>query len=1225
MSWHGDQLKYAFGLTGMFSFYGVTLVGIWLLGDRFGDSSMTYRIVIIIIVILTLPVALVGGYLVSRRSKKAAKAAEEAAKAAEEAKSAGQTDAVAAPAKLAAPSGNYGELTTSAEEAVQFLKTSNLGNGKDAVYALPWYLVAGLPKSGKTSLVLSSGLNFQNLPSQRQSEQKFIRPTQNVDWRVTSDAVFLDTAGRYQTEGVDQDEWASLLDTIKKYRGQRPLDGMLLTVSAERILNSGEAEIEQMAKVLRTRLDEAIQRTKTRFPVYLIFTHADAIEGFRDSFSTSQREAQNLVWGATIPLEQTPNAHSLFDGEYDLLQNSILKRRLMRLSAPFVPVRQLKIFNFPLHFGTAQRKLGAFVSTLFRPNPFSESPFLRGFYFTAVPVNRQGSSAQRGGGQTQVAQTVGQSYFTEKFFRDVVLRDKDLVATFQSQKVRPPILGWLLTLCGAGLVLLLLAWAVYSLYQNKQMVDQATERGEAVMTMARADAGRNPLDKKPEEARSELDTTDNLRKTLVDLDDYDRNGAPLSMRMGLYSGNRLFHEKLLSTYFNAVEPRFKKPTVKKLEDDLRKFAAGPQINLTQLDQKGQAAAEAELGKNYDLLKAYLMLSGDYRDKAESTSLSTTLAPYWKTESKVPSGSELVAQQQLEFYAKQVDRDEFPRIKTDAALVDAVRKKLQAFPPVFRYYKRKVTEISKEVDSKVGAKTAETVLSNNGGDTSYIEGGYQVPGAFTIEGYPLMKKAISDAEKELSADDWVMGEQGKNAIASTTDAGTLQNQYYRDYIENWKSYIKALKVKPYSKENAAKSLQAFSSANSPMEILLTDVAKNVNLSAKPKTTGWWDWLKSFVVKPDTSASGEKTPVEGEFHALLSFMGEEGKTDAAPIRKYSNEFGKVFSVLNGKSPDELNQISKDLAAEKDTKLQLQQHETNVTNLLGGFDDTPSGQALAELLKEPLTNLRVLLGADARTQLAKTWADTILPKAKDVEKGFPFDGGGADADLKKLTDYLNPNDGTLTKFYADSLQKYFEEKDGQLKVKDGSPPFTDEFVAYLNNAFKLRKALFGEKSATPNFEYEFTLPKVNDAIVEVTIDGQPKIDSSSGTGSAKLKFPAASGDTGVVMNFASSAEPAAAETPSANTSAPNVNSSAGKTSVSKSPQNTNSATSLTFPGTWGLFKFFDAGGGTSKKQPGGEYLLTYKLGNKTVNATVKPTGGNLFDRSVFTAVKAPPTFLK
>ncbi|MFX5726675.1 type VI secretion protein IcmF/TssM N-terminal domain-containing protein, partial [Acinetobacter baumannii] len=75
-----------------------------------------------------------------------------------------------------------------------------------------------------------------------------------------------------------------------------------------------------------------------------------------DSFSNSQKEGDKLVWGATIPLEKSEQAHTLFDEEFNLLQNSIMKRRLMRLSAPFPPVRQLKIFNFPLHFGSARKK-----------------------------------------------------------------------------------------------------------------------------------------------------------------------------------------------------------------------------------------------------------------------------------------------------------------------------------------------------------------------------------------------------------------------------------------------------------------------------------------------------------------------------------------------------------------------------------------------------------------------------------------------------------------------------------------------------------------------------------------------------------------------------------------------------------------------------------------------------------------------------------------------------
>ncbi|MCV5246321.1 ImcF-related family protein, partial [Escherichia coli] len=79
------------------------------------------------------------------------------------------------------------------------------------------------------------------------------------------------------------------------------------------------------------------------------------------------------------------------------------------------------------------------------------------------------------------------------------------------------------------------------------------------------------------------------------------------------------------------------------------------------------------------------------------------------------------------------------------------------------------EISKTVDDKVGKTTVEAILTRNGADTSYIEGSYAVPSAFTRPGYDLMKVAIQEADKKLGEDDWVMGEVGKKEVAKSTDS------------------------------------------------------------------------------------------------------------------------------------------------------------------------------------------------------------------------------------------------------------------------------------------------------------------------------------------------------------------------------------------------------------------------------------------------------------------------
>ena len=212
-SWHFHQLRFAFGIGGFMSFYGIAGLIVWVLGDKFG-LGVNLRIVVIGMVLLTMPIALLIGYAVSRRGKKKAakaKAAAEETQSEESAPDSTQSN------KKSKSVGTNEDISKGAEEVIKFLKESNLGSGgKESAYSLPWYLVVGTPTSGKSALVLGSGLNFQNLPSQRQSEQNFVRPTRQVDWRVTSDAVFIDTAGRYQSDNGSGDEWAAVIETIKK-------------------------------------------------------------------------------------------------------------------------------------------------------------------------------------------------------------------------------------------------------------------------------------------------------------------------------------------------------------------------------------------------------------------------------------------------------------------------------------------------------------------------------------------------------------------------------------------------------------------------------------------------------------------------------------------------------------------------------------------------------------------------------------------------------------------------------------------------------------------------------------------------------------------------------------------------------------------------------------------------------------------------------------------------
>jgi type VI protein secretion system component VasK len=507
--------------------------------------------------------------------------------------------------------------------------------------------------------------------------------------------------------------------------------------------------------------------------------------------------------------------------------------------------------------------------------------------------------------------------------------------------------------------------------------------------------------------------------------------------------------------------------------------------------------------------------------------------------------------------------------------------------VKRYYKRKITEISKEIEEKFGEITAERILAVNGGDIGFIEGSYIVPGAYTREGNQLMKTAISEGSEKLKEDDWVMGEQDVTEIAQSTDTAALVDIYYRDYAEQWKAFVKGLKVKSYDKQNAGEALRVFSSANSPTEILVREIARQTNLSAEPEPRSWWEWIKSFFQKPQNDKMDGNSEVEREFRPLFAFVSDD-KNGNSPIERYRTEISRVAIKFSSFSSTDIDQISKDLANSDHRRFpELKRSQTNTESLLRGFNETPTAQELAGFMKTPLDNLLFLLVSSKSVSFEKTWREVLLPRAKEIEKGYPFAAGDTDADLIKVNAFLNPLSGDLSRFYENSLKNNFEEFDGELKFKEsGDAKINDEFTKYLNNTFRLRKALYSENSPVPKFVYEFKLKPVKDTVIEIVVDGQTA--SSKETSSVRMTFPASAGEkSGVLMKCLST------------------------------------GSEIKWEGTWGLFKFFDAG--SPVKQPTGEYLLTYEIEGKTVMAIVKPSVADLFDKNIFKSVRAPDLILK
>lgn len=955
------------------------------------------------------------------------------------------------------PRGTYEELAQGAKEVVQWLRVSKLGSSGDSAYALPWYLVAGPTSGGKSLLLKSSGMNFHALPSQRPSEQNVIRPTRRCDWRVADTSVWLDTSGRYQTEGDDRDEWAALIETVKRYRKWRPLDGFLLVVNAAELLRVGEAESQQQAKVLRACLDEAMRRAGCQFPVYLVFTHMDELEGFSEFFHPFGEEERGQVWGATIPLAKAGHALARFDKEFDHLYWRLIRRRVVQLGLTPEPERQLRVFKFPGRFRRAKAGLGRFTAELFRPNQFTDNPLLRGFYFTG----RDG------------AETADGYCFARHLFNDVVLPDRYIVASKQAERGKPRLGRNLLLAAAAALLLTFTVGMVVSYFGNERLIAEGNRLGRKLMDVRRQSVGETRTD----QLAQELDALKDVRLFLERLRYYEQNSPPLYLRFGLYVGdsmNAVNTSNLRHLYFEAVESRFMKKAVAGVEDDLRAFEVGKGTRAGC-----EAGAQDDcLGGRFDLLKVYLMLSnpGRVEDDVDRATFEQVLQNYFKA--AAPPGGEAEALRHLNYIASQAHKADVSHQKPDEELVARVRAKLATSYPLIEHVYRGMVA---RVEAKAGPTPVQLASITNARTENVLSGQYVVPGSFTFEGYKAMTDRIeSSAAEDFRKQEWVVREAGTQPQEfGEQQSKRLAGMYQVEYATHWQKFLEDVKVRDYSeKGDTMTTLRVLSGRNapSPLESVLREVASQTNLSA---SRGAWGWVKGlFSSEPNIG----ETRVEEQFRPLILFVsGKKG----ASLTKYLNDLQSVAEALNGDQRS-LTDISRALQSKQGSVGRLEEARSAVTNTLAE-SRFAAGDAAAKLLRQPLDNLYSRLAVIDFEQLEKNWQET-LAKAQPLEAGFPF-GAGNNVPLTAVALYFNPRDGQLANFFNNNLRPYF--KDDWTPKAEATDRFSPQLVKYLADARRLSAALFpnGDKQPAASYQIELVRPPES-WTVTVEIDGNPPL---------------------------------------------------------------------------------------------------------------------------------------
>ncbi|PVZ68784.1 type VI secretion system membrane subunit TssM [Pelagibaculum spongiae] len=307
-------------------------------------------------------------------------------------------------------------------------------------YQKPWYLMLGMPSSGKTSLIHRSGQKIlasagkQLIVASKSrrlalDNQSFSTGNLNqnsafkLDWWLTDQALLIDIDGQLVSQGqidnlqfatsesgvsyqhdpgnagkgtIEKNLYQQLIGWLAEKRQQQSLSGVVVTLDMQKIATANAQQATVLAHIMRARLIELQQQLNASIKVYLVLSKIDLLQGFDGFFRGLSDSQRAQVLGFSFDISERDSADlwlEHFDYQYQLLVkrlHDLLPSALMRTSQP---EGRKAIFSFVRQISGLHKPLSQYLTDMLLEFPAmtgqaltSATPELqvRGMYFTSV-------------------------------------------------------------------------------------------------------------------------------------------------------------------------------------------------------------------------------------------------------------------------------------------------------------------------------------------------------------------------------------------------------------------------------------------------------------------------------------------------------------------------------------------------------------------------------------------------------------------------------------------------------------------------------------------------------------------------------------------------------------------------------------------------------------------------------------------------------------------------
>jgi type VI secretion system protein ImpL len=1003
---------------------------------------------------------------------------------------------------------NVGEVNDKFQDILDQMKRSKLG-GRKFLREMPWYVIIGPPGTGKTTALKQSGLHF---PIDLQDDLKGIGGTRNCDWFFTEDAIMIDTAGRYVQQKSDPEtdaaEWCGFLDLLKKHRGRRSLNGVILTLSVEELLGD-EAALREHGRDIRKRLSELTDRLEIQLPVYLAITKMDLLPGFEGFFSALNTRDREQVWGVTLPVETRVDG-SMLDREMRALQARLEERMTTRINVDGPVADRGVIFRFPAELDRLSVPLKALSDVVFGESRYESAPWLRGVYFTSAtqegtPLDRMvGQMAASFGLRAPVAQplrrTETRSYFLKNLLTEVVFEEAGL-GTFDPRAEERRRWIWRGGAAASALAtVVLLVFFSFSFQRYSGAIEeqerQFTELGSRLSDAATRQAPTDPLD-----LPIALDAVTEVTALSVAPRTGFLTAFGPSAALELEQAQTQAYDRTLR---NVLEPRM----VALLEATMWQNLHDPEFM-------------------FDALKTYKMMTGLANYDAEF------VLAWW--ENVLPAYASL---NPLEFgidhQRAAIDRMalEETRIRYDDQLVFDAQQTVCTISLAERAYQallssEPVASLPEWIPAKPIGGSRSEVFTRLSGKSMRL--GF--PGAYTFDGF---HNAILPLAPEIAAEmaiDRVVYENGcveSGEVSADELERDILRLYYEDFETTWDTFLVDVRLASLTDLNVAEAnLKDLATEDSALQRLLVAVAKETYLTRPPDEGGGNDKAQKGILKVATKKLGKIGKLAKKSSKLVGGGGPAGPQPGESISRHFQPIRGMVEEIEGVPPlmvdvtAALTALSLEI---KTVNASPNARETLLTQ--GGLPKLIGGvRNVAATLPAPINDWVAAVAGDATTatreaiikQLNARLQANVLPFCTSALSGrYPFDPSSrTDVNTRDFA-RLFGSGGLFDTFINDSLFQFIDTSAQPWQWREDFGFDADQLTRF-QQARVIRDAMFaGGSDPSMSFTLEPLDLSANARQVTLNIDGQNVTYFHSAATPVAVDWPGPNRSNQVTLSF-------------------------------------------------------------------------------------------------------------